>query len=302
MKNVVVVSPHGRNGGSIVLHLLCKGLSNRGYNCKIFYAERIMQPNESLACFWAKSLVRKIKRKIKIKKNTPDSVPVTGCRRKYFPFVGKNTIVVYPELFAGNILNAKHVVRWLLYFPRDKVKCTYSGDDLVIAFREVFNDYELNPDCKMVRLSSFDTNLFRQTNFGVREGCCYILRKGKSRNDIPAKFDGPVIDNWPFKKQVEALNKYKYCYIYDTQTAYGTISALCGCIPIVMLEEGKTRNDYKKGDDSICGIAYGNTPDEINRAVETRGDLLQNVKKREQENEKNITYFIDECNKFFFDN
>ena len=75
--------------------------------------------------------------------------------------------------------------------------------------------------------------------------------------------------------------------LYDTQTFYASIAALCGCIPIVVPEIGKTKEDYVKKDDHLLGIAYGDTSTEIEYAIQTREKVLLRINNRLSENIKN---------------
>ena len=62
--------------------------------------------------------------------------------------------------------------------------------------------------------------------------------------------------------------------MYDMQTAYASIAALCGCIPISVLEPGKKKSDYiGKDDPEPFGRAFGDAPEEIEYAIRTREAL-----------------------------
>ena len=52
---------------------------------------------------------------------------------------------------------------------------------------------------------------------------------------------------------------------------------MCGCIPIVMVERGKKREDYLKNDDRVYGVAYGDSKEEIKYAVQTKEKLYNNI-------------------------
>ena len=190
-----------------------------------------------------------------------------------------NSIVIYPEVTYGNPLNAKFVVRWLMYFyPYSKSSDAYSTNDLFIAFREYFNDIDLNPNKLIITLNYFDSKLYRQYNFGQRKDKCYILRKGRKRKDLPKHFDGPVFDdNMSQHELVKMFNEYRYCYSYDTQTFYIAIAAVCGCIPIVVMEPGKCESDYLGPGEKHLGRAYGDSVEQIEYAKKTRDDLIKKL-------------------------
>lgn len=207
--------------------------------------------------------------------------PIEGVKLQWNPFFSrKNTVVLYPEKVYGNFLKARHVVRWLLYYnPYPNDEKAFGKDDLVIAFRSIFNDEKLNPKGYQVQVLWFNNQLYRRYNYGNRKGNCYIIRKGANRNDLPTHFDGPVIDSLSEEEKVQVLNKCAYCYSYDIQTFYSAIAAICGCISVVVLEPGKEKEDYYSVADleNQDGVAYGNTPEEIKKALATCDKLLEKV-------------------------
>ena len=247
--------------------------------------------------YYIKDVVKLFLIKAHLKENQFGSL--LSFKEKIIPYTSKNTIVVYSEGVYGNPLRAKNVVRWFLYhnrFPNNPE--AYGKDDLVFSYREIFNDYNLNPLCRLLTLNYFDKDLYKQTNFGERTGVCYIIRKGKNRPDLPKHFDGPIIDNLTETEKVAILNKCKICYDYDTQTFYSTIAAVCGCIPIVVMEQGKSKSDYLGEGDSDYGRAYGDSPEEIERAIKTRQRCLQMLD-FEESNQENVDFFIKTISEYF---
>ena len=254
----VIVSPRQSAGGPIVLHALCKYLIELGYDSKIFYSEVWEYKQKNKYRYWCKWFRRTVRDAFKCfrarvlkqkssKLNGYIDESVRGCPRKYLPFVDDDTIVVYPEIMYGNPLNAKKVVRWFLYHNRFD-DSAYGEKDLFICYREVFNDWRLNPKGLMLRTPYYDLEKYRQYNFGDRKGICYIIRKGSKRSDLPEKFDGIVIDKLLEEEKVKVFNECEYCVSYDTQTAYSKIAALCGCVSVVVPELGKTKSDYRSID------------------------------------------------------
>ena len=114
----------------------------------------------------------------------------------------------------------------MLYYSTYKEGDIDKDRDLVICFRLEFNDWELNPDGKVVHCPFFNKELYKQTNFGERKGTCYVLHKGKNRSDLPEEFDGIIVDDLTETEKVKVFNQCERCISYDTQTAYSTIAAL----------------------------------------------------------------------------
>ena len=311
----VIVSPRQKYGGAIVLHALCKYLSEKGYDAKIFYTSVNIYKKGHKTKFWIKwtigtfiDLFKLIVVKILGEKvvnyrdffNGYINVSVKGCKRKIIPYANKNTIVVYPDVVYGNFLYAKKVVRWLLsYYKFENEDNAYNKEDIFFAYRKIFNNKKLNPENRELYISYFDLNMYKKTNFGERKGCCYIVRKGKDRMDLPEKFDGVIIDNLSEKEKVKTFNESKYCISYDLQTAYSQIAALCGCISVVVPEPGKKREDYRLENDNSYGEAFGFDADEINYAKETAPKLLKMYQMNNEKNNEQIVNFIWECEHYF---
>ena len=297
----VIVTPRQKWGGAIALHVLYQNLINLGHDATIFYTEVYSYKKSLLKRinYWRKWLLYCLG-DYKEQKKEPYDWPIKKVRRKYIPFVSKDTIVIYPDTVYGNPLNAKKVVRYFLYynrFPNDDN--AYGDNDLFICYRKQFNDWKLNPSGKMIQPSYFDLDLYKRTNFGERHGTCYIIRKGKNRADLPISFDGPIIDDMPEDKKVEVFNTCERCISYDTQTSYSSIAAMCGCLSIVVPEKGKGRNDYLKDDDVEYGVAFGFSDDEIAYAINTANRVKELYEKCNAEGIEEVKKFVNICEDFF---
>ena len=324
---VIIVRPQGYHGGGLVLDKMCALLREKGVDARLFYIPYEPQKNTSAFLFWCqwlsfswksskKSLKTTIKRwiiyingsffpnlkseRVAEWKNTLVTYvgnSIENTKRKQLPLFLKNkTIVVYPEKVYGNFLHAKNVVRYLLfYYAFADDSDAYDKHDLFIACRKAFNNFKLNKEGYIVGLWHFDSQLYRQYNFGERRGVCYVVRKGRNRKDLPAEFDGPIIDNMPDVEKVRILNECEKCYFYDTQTFYSSVAVVCGCVPIIVPEPGKNKEDYYS---QTVGLAFADTPEEIAYAIRTRDQRLKSLDFAES-NEKSISLFIKILNERF---
>lgn len=310
IQRIIIVRPHCASGGTLVLAALCRLLRDRGIDARLFdiYAEP--KRNTILWKFWL-SWIKHVLRfliyplwcrfinnpnspRYKIYHTFLQEKPIDGLKFQWNPFFSrKNTVVVYPERVYGNFLKARYVVRWLLYYnPYPNDEKAYGKDDLVIAFRSIFNDEKLNPKGYQLQISWFNNQLYRQYNYGKREGNCYIIRKGANRNDLPTHFDGPIIDDFSEEEKVQVLNKCAYCYSYDLQTFYSAIAAVCGCLSIVVLEPGRRKEDYYSVSEleTVKGIALGDSPEERRKALATRSKLLESLNFTERNRQELDTF------------
>lgn len=310
----VIVTTRQKYGGAIVLHTLCKCLTDLGYDASVFYVAGNYYCRKKKIRFWVKQtlfalidlwkahLVERFGEEKFL--NNPSfegyvNISVRGCRQKLWPRVDTDTVVVYPDTVHGNFLKAKHVVRWLLYYNRYHDEEAYEKNDLFVAYREVFNDESLNPERRILQMVHFDLDLYKQTNFGQRKGRCYIVRKGKSRKDLPERFDGFVIDSLPEREKVKILNTCEYCVSYDTQTAYSEIAALCGCISVVIPEEGKSWRDYRQSDEERYGQAFGFAEEELDWARKTMGKVKARYERLNKEGTLASQNFAGLCRDYF---
>ena len=185
----VIVSPCQKTGGGLVCHVLCKILEEQGHDARILEINCYLgKYSSSGIIFYLKyflSLLRDAYRTIfahlfpntKKGKRWHDGYvykSVKGCKKKYLPWVDKDTIVIYPEIYRGNMLHAAKVVRWLLYYHPWNTNDTewYSKDDLFVSYRKQFNDESINPSCRLLHVFSFDTELYKRTNYDTRKGNC----------------------------------------------------------------------------------------------------------------------------------
>ena len=309
----VIVSTRQKYGGAIVLHALCTYLRELGMKASIYYIGESDYREGRKVKFWIKQIIFqlcdiykqiivKILGEDKLLENKKYSgytnVTIKKCKKKYIPFVGKNTIVVYPDVVYGNFLHAKNVVRWLLYYNRYDEKA-YGKNDIFFAYRDIFNDDKFNPQNRILNIAWFDLNVYKQTNFGKRSGICYVVRKGASRTDLPKKFDGVIIDSLSEKRKVEILNRCEYCISYDTQTSYSTIAAICGCKSVVIPEYGKSYSDYRDNDEERYGVAFGMSDEQLAWADSTQKKARELYVKLNENGKAETKKFVEICKNYF---
>lgn len=312
MKKIVIINENAYCGGSLVLSTLCSTLREIGYDARVFvipdwdlFSKRKGWKKFKWYIYITLNSLRWLLRdilhsffprwsRISIYYKSGKTSIVEKTKKKYIPVFGKNTIVIYPEIIYGNPLYAKQVARWFLYFDRySDFPDAYGDDDFFFSYAPNINPIDKNPQCYIVHINYFNSRLYHQFNYDERSGCCYVFWKGWNRNDIPTTLDGPLCDKLSEEEKVECFNKYKYCYIYDPYSFYATVAAVCGCIPVIVLEPGKTETDYIDNEHpEHYGIAYGDSENQIKYAIETRNLLLNSLDFSEK-NKQNAQYLVE---------
>lgn len=320
MKKFVICDFRSTQGGPIVLEALCRQLIEAGQDARMFYFRDeyprsvpfLSEPAAFAAYYQAfHTFERRMMRRSAYWRRT-------GGRyeKKYQPYIYRpsgdlpvyeettvddDTIVIYPEVVPGNFLQAKHVVRWLLYHYQfeNAPGRAYAPSDLFVAYRKIYNSPNLNPEGHEMHVICFPDKVYRDKGYADRQGDCYIIRKGRGRSDLPPLDGKLIIDGMTETEIAEVFNRSRRCISYDTQTMYTMLAALCGCETIVVPEPGKTRADYRGAEDKEYGVAFGDSPEELAYARKTLPLLRQSILEKQEKNRKQVEGFLALCEKRF---
>jgi len=311
-KFVIVTPPYEPNGGgATALYYLCYLLNKQGHEAKVFllFGDKpigilfFLRQFRYYMCRVGVSILDRFTRKANLlnaEKWARYRVSPFSNPTKVIPYVKDTTIVIYPEIVNGNPLKAFNVVRWLLYKPGGHTgKINYGEKDLFFCYQKVFNDTNLNPDEKTLSITYIKKDIYKQTNFGLRQGRCYIVRKGRGRKDLPNFFDGPIIDSLTDEKIAKIFNQCEYCISYDQYTMYSWYATMCGCISVVMPLPGVEKEEWQPKQENRYATAYGLDPEEVQYAQKTKVDLNKYLQKLEMENNEQVKNFVSLCSKHF---
>ncbi len=202
------------------------------------------------------------------------------------------SIVVYPELVLGNPLNAKNVVRWLLYEPGVLHPYKFGTDEMFFRVGEMFDLQRVTggaPDLFLYKVNS----RYRDENRSNRNGVCYIVRKGAHKPRIPqTEVPGAIqIDNKSHAEINEIFNCCHTFYSYDEATMYSQYAAICGCTSVVIPGHFDSREEWVRNYElARYGVAYG--LDDIPHAIATRGKVRGLLEDRETAGRKTVENFI----------
>lgn len=293
------------NGGAITLHHLCDLINKIGYESYLYpgfdnYEINILNYKPVLLSF-LKKLIRQPFRRFKTSKrfNTPILKQFPG---KFNP---DELVVIYPEIVFGNPLAAKNVVRWLLHDPGFFTgKIYYGPNEIYFKYTNQYGNFTyLNSHTSNTNLLIFTylKNYYNDQNCSSdRHGVAYCIRKGKLTS-IPFDLEGAtLIDGMKHAEISKVFKDSKYFISFDRNTAFSRFAALCGCISIVVPEEGVDEQVWQPDKEGRYGISYGFDDEKIKQALSTVGKLKRQVLKEENDSEIVVKNFIEEVQNFFF--
>lgn len=267
--NFVIVSPQFSNssGGILVLHKLAHLLAEFGEQAYI----NVPTLNSSKAKYLSQEQILSLN--------------------------FNRTMFIYPEIITGNPYNAKHITRWLLNTPGIIAgNGVYGKSDLVYKFWNYFKAPDEDNVNGELRCFDLKLNQFNNKNF-PKSGECFLIKKGAYAGKKINKHSSSALnlDKFISDEYLSYVFNLKEKFIsYDVLTYHSIQAALCGCISIVIPDDGVTKEQWI----NTCpinkyGVAYG--VDDIEWAKNTMHLVRDNLIKLENESLILIKNFIKNC-------
>ena len=287
------------SGGSIVLHKLCD-LLNRS-NCEAYIYPAI--PSFELNITNFKQLEKMIGDMSSIVslsksyKTNPDFItPIVES--SFGDKASDDLVVVYPEVTFGNPLNAKNVIRWILYYPGVHTgKIYYTQNELHFYFNKNFKTYDfpgvVDADLDL-RIEHYPFELYaKEFKNKNRKGTAYCLRKAGDVKIILNKDQDFLIDGKSHQEVANIFGKVEKFVSFDQYTAYSWLAAIAGCNSIIHRDELSVNSGLVGMD----GVAYGD--DDLERAKETIPNLFKFFENKEIANKLVMDNFLNIVDKHF---
>lgn len=209
-------------------------------------------------------------------------------------FDKENTVVIYPECISENKLDAKHVVRWILYHQ----VADYDSSDYVFKLHEHY--HTKNNKCDGF-LEIFDYDLSNWKNLKKpRTNDMIAFRKGKWKKDF-VKLD---YDNWLiydiYEKHededllCEVMNSCNNFMCFDDSSFIPIQAVMCGCQTMVVPNPNLNAKQFRTLFPAMkYGIAYGDSPYEINRAKLTAHLVKDHIEKINDSSKESTEKFVE---------
>lgn len=227
---------------------------------------------------------------------------------------GKNYVVIYPEAFSQNPLNAENVVRFYGFKPgilndHDPEGAQYSDAEFKVASsKNLLMDKKHTLIADHILFDPFVDHIFVNENLpDWNNRQLALIYKGKNKiADKPINYkDALFIDrDWPDRFTLSQLMpKAKYLFTYDPYTFLNVEAILCGTVPIFC-------DNWHVNDEEIDGGELGPIPRFTLEDYESgrvdhdffqqqRQQLVLNLAKLQEEWPNNVSLFIDKALKKF---
>lgn len=304
-KKFLIFAPAFRedDGGGIVLHRLCALLNELGheaYLTRLFNGEPVYQND------FARPLFAIFKRALwyrftKFNTNPAWATPV--LKKPDMP-LGKDWIVVYPEIIFGNPLRASNVVRWFLFRPGVHSGNVFFGQgEYHVDFNSFVRDYVYPGTYKAdkpLNVLSFPFEYYNKSDAlpnELRQGSAYCLRKGKGKEIIHDLQNSILIDGKSHAEIAAIFKRVKRFVSYDAHTAYSSFAGLCGAESVVVPDDGVDKEHWYPDEADRYGVAYGF--DDLSWARSTADKLLIRMKTKEAQSKESVRQFASDVLAYF---
>ena len=304
-KFIIFAGSYSENsGGTVVLHQLCHLLNTNGYEAYLYPAFKTAILHQEK---WFKPLMSILYASFKAKYVRPFKTLSnlnTPIFNKHTNEIEDKYVVIYAEGVAGNPLNAKNVVRWLLHKPGYNYKGVFFGNsEIIFSYNPEYSfDFSL-PFSKLAKTSLYTplANLHYYIQIPSlpdeqRSGVAYCIRKGNGKAFVQDHKNDILIDGLTHAEIAAIFRRIKLFISYDTKTAFSVFASICGVDSVVIPDAGVSIDKWSL-EEFRYGLSYGF--ENIEWARKTRPKLLESIQNDLNQSQLIIHNFASEVNKFF---
>ena len=271
-----IISTHGFDfgiGGLKVLHKLCHLLNENGYDAYVVPVD-FSQPFSVYDQYNVKMVTEDILNNL------------------------DDAIVVYPESWYGNYLNAPNVVRWMIGPPSKQHIDTWGESDLWFWYMSQYitKDYNKHSD-NCLYIDEQHREVFYDQNL-QRINTCWTLRKSQdfiTKSDYVHPNDSVFIPYHAAGNLNELafiFNKSSLFYCYDNYTYLPIQALMCGADAVV-LPNKYTRQQFLDGPELNKYVAFG--LNDLERARSLKLDFINHLDLIESKTINQLHTFAKKC-------
>lgn len=208
---------------------------------------------------------------------------------------GRCPIVIYLESITGNPFGAPLVVRYVLNFPGllggEK---TYDRDEIKFGYSRVLAEAAGAAE-NILYLPASDARVFHPPTGEVRrQGACYYVCKFK-RELAPLVGERTrgmteITREQTPQELAELLRRSEVLYCFEN-SAIATEAGLCGC-PTIFIPNPYMTDIIAREELGVDGVAWGEDPEEVDRAHRTVGRVWDNYQRTVREFWDQLANFV----------
>lgn len=273
-----VISTHGFDmgiGGLKILHKLCHLLNVHGYDAYLIPVD-FNQPFSLYEGYQTKMITQEVYENL------------------------EDAIVVYPESWFGNYLNAPNVVRWMLGPPSKDHINTWNPSDLWFWYIPYFysGEFQKNSD-NVLYVGESHRDIFYDMNL-PRNGSCWTLRKAQISLYDHVHPEGTFIPYHAAGDLVSLsrlFNSKETFYCYDNYTYLIIQGVMCNTDTIVIPDKNSSKERFLNGFDLNKYVAYG--VEDLPRAQSIRNEFFDHLDQVEKNTVNQLHLFVEKCYDYF---
>ena len=213
-----------------------------------------------------------------------------------------DAVVVYPEIIAGNPLQADRVVRWLLNRPGyiSGQSMQEEPTDLIVSYSA-----SIDPDRPLLSLPVIDPSIYFPKDV-PGSGSLLWVGKGTGRTSMDLSGCREITRTWPATKAdlAAVLRGADVLYSLDSLSAVNVEATLCGT-PVVLFPDASWDRDaltrYEGGTAGFAWPGEGSGSDELAAARTAVLDAYPAYLQRLSGVDQGVAEFVRHCDEFFGD-
>ncbi|MBV8501648.1 MAG: hypothetical protein JO006_08020 [Paucibacter sp.] len=281
---VIVAPTWGHRADVRVLHTLCHELNSLGLDASLLLTAGQSGDSDTLL-------------------NPALHTPVINpLMERHWGAINEEAIVVYAGSVPGNPFNARRVIRYVMNRQAPGAEAGAPGEYRVYLSKSF--PVQRQASQRVLFLLPVDLGLFHAKGAQARTQDMLWLGAGVGLNGEAPPHLVPITESWPPTREELAtqLRRTRHLHSYDAGALLNLEAALCGAVVILHRLEGSAadlRADFEAHESGTGGIAFGDSPFEIERAVRTRQELVENLRYQQASFRQRLLDFVHETQLHF---
>ena len=203
-------------------------------------------------------------------------------------------LITTEDDFRLDFINFK-TVRLILFTGKNIEK--YRSDELIFQYGKSFTIGTKFENVPSIRPIVTNLNFWKDLGCQRSDIPLILIKKGNISKDkiIKGKIIDGIINMDGTREEVDfellkLFNTHKTFITYDNNTFHSTQAALCGAISIVIPDGKLNEKEWRNSTKREYGVAYGNSEEQINFALNTTDDLKKIIESELIRSHKEISF------------